>query len=161
VLEPSVQTAEDIEDEDPLVDRRAEVGQSIRHVLEFAAVLAHGEIALDKVTKSSVKMKGALLAVTKKLVLDSEPQVARGGTTLLNDLMKLRGDGIADPVEDDAVHPAPARIGRRGDVRVDVVEEGVALQCQHHEVTPTGIVDGGGVEDDVHERANVEDGRCL
>jgi hypothetical protein len=106
-------------------------------------------------------VKGALLTVTEKLVLDSESQVARDGTTFLNHLMKFRGDRVADPIEDDTVHPAPARIGGRSDVRVSVVEEGVALEDHHHQVTPADIGGGGGVEDDVHEGANVEDGRCL
>jgi hypothetical protein len=75
--------------------------------------------------------------------------------------MELRGDRVADPVEDDAVHLAPARIGGRSDVRVDVVEEGVALEDHHHQVTPAGVGGGGRVEDDVHEGADVEDGRCL
>jgi hypothetical protein len=108
------------------------VGQSIRHVIELAAVLAHGEITLRKVTEGSIKVKGAMLAVTEKLVLDSQPQVACSGTTFPNHLMELRGDRVADPVEDDAVHPAPAGVGG-----------------------------GGGVEDNVHEGADVEDGRCL
>jgi hypothetical protein len=132
--------------------------RGFRHVLELAAVLAYGEIPLDKVTESSVKMKGALLTVTEKLVLDSEAQVARGGTTFPNHLMELRGDRVADPVEDDAVHPAPARIGGRSDVRVNVVKEGVALEDHHHQVKTDC---GGGVEDDVHEGADVEDDRCL
>jgi hypothetical protein len=161
VLKPWVQAAEDVEDEDPVIDRRPEVGQSIRHVLELAVVLAHGEITLHKVTEGSIKVKGALLAVFEKLVLDSQPQVARSGTTFPNHLMELRGDRVADPIEDDAVHPAPARIGGRSDVRVDVVEEGIALEDHHHQVTPAGVGGGAGVEDDVHEGTDVEDGRCL
>jgi hypothetical protein len=106
-------------------------------------------------------VKGALLAVSKKLVLDSQPQVARSDTTFSNHLMELRGDRVADPVEDNAVHPAPARIGGRSDVRVDVVEEGVALEDHHHQVTPAAVCGGAGVEDDVHEGTDVEDDRCL
>jgi hypothetical protein len=161
VLKTQVQAAKDVEDENPIVDRRPEVGQSIRHVLELAAVLAHGEITLHKVTEGSIKVKGALLAVTEKLVLDSLPQMAHSGTTFLNHLMELWGDRVADPVEDDAVHPAPAQIGGRSDVRVDVVEEGVALEDHHHQVTPAGVGGGGGVEDDVHEGEDVESGCCL
>jgi hypothetical protein len=161
VVKPWVQAAEDVEDEDPVVDRRLEIGQSIRHVLEIATVLAHVEITLHKVTEGNIKVKGALLTVTEKLVLDSEPQVARGGTTFLNHLMELRGDRVADPVEDDAVHPAPARIDGRRDVRVDVVEEGIALEYHHHQVTPAGVGDGGGVKDDVHKGTNVVDSRWL
>jgi hypothetical protein len=75
--------------------------------------------------------------------------------------MELQGDRVANPVEDDAVHLAPARIDGRSDIRVDMVEEGVALKDHHHQVTPAGVGGGGGVEDDVHEGADVEDGRCL
>jgi hypothetical protein len=57
VLKPRVQTVEDVEDEDPIVDRRPEVGQSIRHALELSAVLAHGEITLHKVTEGSIKVR--------------------------------------------------------------------------------------------------------
>jgi hypothetical protein len=75
--------------------------------------------------------------------------------------MELRGDRVADPVEDDVVHPVPARIGGRSDVRVDVVEEGVVLEDHHHQVTPAGVGGGAGVEDVVHEGTDVEDDRCL
>jgi hypothetical protein len=109
----------------------------------------------------SIKVKGALLTVSEKLVLDSQPQVARSGTTFPNHLMELRGDRDADPVENDAVHPTPARIGGRSNVRVDVVEEGVALEDHHHQVTPAGVGGGARVEDDVHDGTDVEDGRCL
>jgi hypothetical protein len=53
VLETRVQVAKDVEDEDPIIDRRPEVGQSIRHVLELAAVLAHGEIPWTKLWKAA------------------------------------------------------------------------------------------------------------
>jgi hypothetical protein len=52
------------------------------------------------------------------------------------------------------------RIGGRSDVRVDVVEEGIALEDHHHQVTPAGV-GGAGVEDDAHEGTDVEDDRCL
>jgi hypothetical protein len=87
--------------------------------------------------------------------------MARGGTTFPDYLMELRGDWVADPVEDDAVHPALARIGGWSDVRVDVVKEGVALEDHHHQVTPAGIGGGAGVEDIIHKGTDVEDGRCL
>jgi hypothetical protein len=45
-------------------------------------------------------------------------------------------------------------------LRTTLVEEGVALEDHHHQVTPAGV-GGGGVEDDVHEGADVEDSRCL
>jgi hypothetical protein len=64
--------------------------------------------------------------VTKKLVLDGGPEVARRATTFSDHLVKIRRDGVADPVEDDVVHPnAPQIIGRS--VVCDVLDQGVAL----------------------------------
>jgi hypothetical protein len=40
--------------------------------------------------------------------------------------MKIRRDGVVDPVEDDAVHPNPPGIIGRSVVR-DVLDQGVAL----------------------------------
>jgi hypothetical protein len=42
-----------------------------------------------------------------------------------------------------------------------VVEEGIALEDHHHQVTPAGVCGEAGVEDNVHEGTDVEDGRCL
>jgi hypothetical protein len=42
-----------------------------------------------------------------------------------------------------------------------VCDEGVALESLLHEVTLAGIVGGGGVEDDVHQLANIEDHNRL
>jgi hypothetical protein len=59
--------------------------------------------------------------VTEKLVLDGEPKVAHRATTFLDYLVKIRRDGVADPVEDDAVHPNPPQISGRSVIR-DVLE---------------------------------------
>jgi hypothetical protein len=70
-------------------------------------------------------------------------------------LVKIRRDGVADPIEDSAVHPNPPWIIGRSIIR-DVLDQGVALYSLLHEITPAGVVDGGGVEDDVHQLADVE-----
>jgi hypothetical protein len=70
-------------------------------------VLRHQKVALNKVTKGSVKVKGKLLMVAEKLVLDGEPEVARCTAVFPDHLMKLRRDGIVDLVEDDTVYPNP------------------------------------------------------
>jgi hypothetical protein len=155
VLEALVQPSKDVEDEDPVFDERAKVGQTVGHGFELAAVLSHREVALNKIVKGSIKMKSTLLTVTEKLVLDGEPQMVRHVTAFPDHLAKLRQDGVANPVEDDAVHPYPPRIVGRSVVR-DVFDEGVALKSLLHEVTPVGVV-GGGVADDVHKLADIED----
>jgi hypothetical protein len=71
-------------------------------------------------------VKGTLLTVTEKLVLDGEPEMACCTATFPNHLVKIRQDGVADPVEDDVVHPNPPRIIGRSVVR-DVLDQSVAL----------------------------------
>jgi hypothetical protein len=100
-------------------------------------------------------MKSTFLTIIEKLVLDGEPQMARRATAFPNHLVKLRRDGVANPVEDDAVHPYPPRIIGWSVVR-DMFDEGVALKNLLHEVTPASVV-GGVVEDDVHQLADTED----
>jgi hypothetical protein len=121
VLEALVQPPKDVEDEDPVIDGCAEVSQTIDHGLELAAVLIDREVTLNKSTKSSIKVKSTVLTVTEKLVLDGEPEVARHATIFLDHLVKIRQDGVADPVEDDAVYLNPPRISGRSIVR-DVLE---------------------------------------
>jgi hypothetical protein len=78
-------------------------------------------VTLNKSVKSSIKVKSTVLTVTEKLVLDGEPKVARRATTVPDRLVKNRRDRVADPVEDDVVHPNPPRITGQSVIR-DVLE---------------------------------------
>jgi hypothetical protein len=121
VLEALVQPPKDVEDDDPVVNGCVEVIQTVGHDLELAAVLIDREVTLNKSTESSIKVKSTMLTVTEKLVLDGEPEVVRRATAFLDHLVKIHRDGVADPVEDDAVHPNPPRISGRSVVR-DMLE---------------------------------------
>jgi hypothetical protein len=57
--------------------------------------------------KDSVKMKGMLLTVAEKLVFDGELEVTRCTAAFPDHLVKIHQDGVADPVDDDAVHLNP------------------------------------------------------
>jgi hypothetical protein len=155
VLEALVQPPKDVENEDPVVNGCAEVSQTVGHGLELAAVLIDREVTLNKSVKSSIKVKSTVLTIIEKLVLDGEPEVARRATAFPDHLVEIHRDGVADSVEDDVVHSNPPRISGRSVVR-DVLELGVALESLLHEITPAGVVGGGGVEDDVHQLADVE-----
>jgi hypothetical protein len=73
------------------------------------------------------------------LSLDHEPRLACGLRWLPNDLMELGGEGAKDLGHHDTVLSSP--IGRRiGDVREDVVVEGVATKHEEHEVVPPLVV---------------------
>jgi hypothetical protein len=126
VLEALVQPLKDVEDEDPVFNGCAEVSQTINHGLELAAVLIDREITLNKSMKGSIKVKSTLLTVTEKLVLDGKPEVTSHATAFPDHLVKIRRDGVADPVEDNAVHPNPPRIIGQS-VVCDVLDQGVAL----------------------------------
>jgi hypothetical protein len=155
VLEALVQAPKDVEDEDPVFNGCAEVSQIVGHGLELAAVLIDREVTLNKSTKDSIKVKSTLLTVTEKQVLNGEPEVARHATAFSDHLVKIRRDGVADPVEDDAVYPNPPCIIGWSVIH-DVLDQGVALSSLLHEITPASVVGGGGVEDDVHQLADVE-----
>jgi hypothetical protein len=124
VLEALVQPPKDVEDED--LNGCADVSQTIGHGLELAAVLIDREVTMNKSTKGSIKVKSTLLTVTEKLVLDGELEVTRRATMFPDHLVKIRRDGVVDPVEDDAVHPNPPWIIGRS-VVCDVLDQGVAL----------------------------------
>jgi hypothetical protein len=121
MLKALVQPPKDVKDEDLVVNGCAEVSQTVGHGLELATVLIDREVTLNKSAKSSIKVKSTVLTVTEKLVLDGEPEVAHHATAFLDHLVKICRDGVADPVEDDAVHLNPPRISGRSVVR-DVLE---------------------------------------
>jgi hypothetical protein len=155
MLEALVQHPKDVEDEDPVFNRCTKVSQTIGHDLKLAAVLIDWEVTLNKSMKGSIKVKSTLLSVTKKLILDVEPKVTCRTTTFPDYLVKIRWDGVANSVEDDAIHPNPPQIIGRRVIR-DVLDQGVALESLLHEITPASVVGGGGVEDDVHQLADIE-----
>jgi hypothetical protein len=101
-------------------------------------------------------MKSMLLIVTEKLLLYGKPQMARRAAAFSDHLVKFRWDGVVGLVEDNTVHPYPPWIIGRSVIH-DVSDEGVALKSLLHEVTLASIVGGGGVEDDVHQLADIED----
>jgi hypothetical protein len=126
VLEALVQPSKDVKDENPVFNGCVEVSQIVGHGLELAAVLIDREVILNKSTKGSIKVKSTLLMITEKLVLAGEPEVVRRATVVPDHLVKIRRDGVADPVEDDAVHLNPPRIIGRSVVR-DVLHQGIVL----------------------------------
>jgi hypothetical protein len=121
VLEVLVQLSKDVEDEDLVVNGCAEVSQTVGHGLKLATILIDREVTLNKSAKSSIKVKSTMLTVIEKLVLDGEPEVVRHATVFPDHLVKIRRDGVADPVDDDTVYPNPPRISGWSVVR-DVFE---------------------------------------
>jgi hypothetical protein len=121
MLEALVQPLKDVENEDLVVNECSEVSQTVSHDLELAAVLIDWEVTLNKSSKSIIKVKSTMLTITEKLVLDGEPEVTRRATIFPDHLVKVRRDGVVDPVEDDVVHLNPPWVSRRS-VICDVLE---------------------------------------
>jgi hypothetical protein len=129
VLEALVEAMEDVEDKDLVIDKGPQISQGIGHVLQYAIVFAHGEVALYKITESSVKVKSMCLMITKELVLETEPQVLCSVATFLKDLLEVRRDCVGEPAEDYSAHPGPAWIIGEDVVRLDMVKANNMLSC--------------------------------
>jgi hypothetical protein len=117
MFEALVQPPKNVEDEDPVVNGCAEVRLTVGHGLELTVVLIERKVTLNKSMKGSIKMKSTVLTVTETLVLDDESEVACCATTFPDHLVKIRRDGVAYPVEDDAVHPNPPQISGQSVIR--------------------------------------------
>jgi hypothetical protein len=126
VLEVLIQPLKDVEYEDPIFNGCTEVSQIVDQGLELAALLIDRDVTLNKSVNGSIKLKSTLLTITKKLVLDGEPEVARRATVFSDHLVKIRRDGVADPIEDDVVHLNPPWIIAQSVVH-DVLDQGVVL----------------------------------
>jgi hypothetical protein len=73
------------------------------------------------------------------LSLDREPRLTCALRRLPNNLVELGREGAEDSCHHDAVQSTPTD-GRIGDVREDVVIEGITMKREKHEVTPPLVV---------------------
>jgi hypothetical protein len=71
-----------------------------------------------------------------------------------NDLMELGGEGVEDPGHHDVVQSSPID-GWIGDVREEMVIEGVATKREKHEVVPPLVVGRQGFQNDHDHRSYV------
>jgi hypothetical protein len=96
MLEALVETAKNIEEDDPVI-------------LEFAVVLTNGEVTMYKIVECKIKVKSTCFMINKELVLEPEPQVPRGAAAFLNDLHKIMADRVGEPGERH--HPSWSSLG--------------------------------------------------
>jgi len=86
VAEALVKAADDVEDEGAVRDDLADGREIIGHLLQLAAVLGDGEVALDEVAKPRLQLNGAGLPIAEELRLDGEPGVSGSGAPCGDDL---------------------------------------------------------------------------
>lgn len=60
--------------------------------------------------------------------------------SLMDDVLKLDGEGVDDPCDNDVVHLDPIGSQMSDDVVEDLVDESVAMKHQEHLITPVGEV---------------------
>jgi len=118
-----VEAADDVEDEGAIGDHLAEGREVIGHLLQLAAVLGDGEVALDEVEKTRLQLNGASLAVAEKLRLDGKPSVPCCRALSTDDLAQVIRDRGDDPGLDDAVHRGSIRRYRDWSVFANIALE--------------------------------------
>jgi hypothetical protein len=149
---------QNVEDQDVLRDREAEVAKPISRALHLPAVVAHRQVTLLERAKLGVELEGACLSILEKLSLEGKPHHARGGIRSAHDVLKVQGDGPRDPGHDDAVAASPRRVASTGrSVAEDVAVESLATKNEEKLVPPPSVGGGVGVEYDGDEGLDVRD----
>jgi hypothetical protein len=139
-----VQALEDIENEGAVVNDLTEISKNVGHPLHLAAVVVHGEIALNEDAELGVEVKSSRLAVAEEPILDGEPRGARRVVVFAHAVHEVTGDRAEDPRQHDDVHAAPGGMSKVLRVGEDVAGEGVALQREENEIAPAIVVGGEG-----------------
>jgi hypothetical protein len=152
---PLVQPSEDVEDKVAVGDHMTEVTEGVGHALHLVSVVAYQEVALNEVVERGVEVKRAYLTIADELVLEREPDLARGDATLLGDVLKLTGDRAKDSGDDDALHALPSRVVDRRGIRENVVSKVIALQGEQNLITLVGVACRRRVQNSQDKRANV------
>jgi len=137
--EAVVETAKDVEDEGAVADGFTKISKLISHCLETAAVVVDGQVSLDERAELGVQKECAGLLVPDELLLQSEPDDASCGRTILavhHHLKEFRGDRAIEPRENGAVHALPQDVSRAIVVGKHVVSERIPLESVEEEATP-------------------------
>jgi hypothetical protein len=69
---------QNVEDQDVLRDREAEVAKPISRAIHLPAVVSHGQVTLLERKKLGVELEGVCLSIPEKLSLEGKPHPTRG-----------------------------------------------------------------------------------
>jgi hypothetical protein len=136
-----------------------EVTEVVSHPLHPTTVVTDAQIALYKEPKLCVEVEGTRLAVAEELLPEGNPKLLGGAIVAAgtSGLLEVDGDGVEQPRQDHAVHPALMGVVQGRSVEGDMVIEGVALERQQHEIAPTQVLGGRDTDDDGHQGSDVLD----
>jgi hypothetical protein len=147
-----------VEDQDVLRDREAEVAKPISRALHLPAVVVHGQVTLLERAKLGIELEGACLSIPEKLSLEEKPHHALGGIRSPHNVLEIQGDGPRDLRHDDAVMASPRRVASTGrSVGEDVAVESVMTKNEEKLVPPSSVGGGVGVKDDSDQVLDVRD----
>jgi len=148
VAEALVEATDHVKDEGAVGDHFAKSREVVSHLLQPAAVVGDGEVALDEVAKPRLKVDGASLPVAEELGLDGEPGMPGSGALGEDDLGKVVDERGDDPGLDDAVHPSLVRGDWGWRFLVDVVLKRELAEDEQELIAPAVEVAGVDVQDD-------------
>jgi hypothetical protein len=154
-FKPSVEPADDVEDEGAVGDRFTKIAEILCLALVLPAIVNDGKVALTEGPEVGVSVQGARGLIPEKLGLDGEPDVASEGTMLGDGVGEVVGDGAEEPSPNDTVHADPVGGGGDGGVREDMALEGVPPKGEEEGFTPTGLEGGCPVETKKDEQTDV------
>ena len=80
---------------------------------------------------------------------------------LVDDVQKVRGDGVENPGDDHAVHAGPCWVGDSGVVTEDVILQREAAEDEEDVAAPLGVVGGLEVQNDRNQILDVLDSSSL
>jgi hypothetical protein len=114
--------------------------QPLKNVADEDAIRDHvAEVTMVDVAERGIEEKCTCFTITDKLVLEHEPNLARGDTTLLVDALKLAGDHVEDLGDDNALHVLPCWVVDGRGIEENVVSQIIALQGEQNLIAPAGI----------------------
>jgi hypothetical protein len=109
------------------------------HALHLTTVVTDAEVALLEDAEPSIELQNTQLMDVDELSLECEPRLMSGLRRFLNDHVEFRGEGVEDPCHHNVVQPNPIS-GQIGDIREDVVVQGVSMKHEKHKVAPSYVL---------------------
>jgi hypothetical protein len=127
-----------------------ELAQVVSHLLHFAAVVIDAQNALHKELELSVEVERTSLTIVEELLLEGNRELLSSDVVGADGLLEVDGDGAEQPRQDHTIHLAPVGVVEGRSDGGNVVVEGVALERQQHEVTPTWVLGAHDAQDEGH-----------
>jgi hypothetical protein len=105
-----VQAADQVQHLAGLGDGEADVAQVVGELLEFAAVVGDGEVALNNIAELRLKKDGTLQLVIAKKYLNGRPDGEGVGVRLVDEVEDRLVDGCVESIDKTAVDLPPLSV---------------------------------------------------